>query len=216
MTQNRFRSSRSADARARKPASPRTGTGLRASSRRASTNKSCWTSSWASFGPLGVLDEKALAIRYAAGAFGGCVRALGRLALEGLVMRRPRVGTVVAPLDIREIEQAFQVRHMLEARTAALAAQKASDDGHRPRSLGAFDGAEGGDRKQGISAPWLAMDRVFHRAIATATQNPVLGRYVISLQNIATRFWVYAMEKAVAGRTAGGRAAASPPRRRHR
>ena len=50
--------------------------------------------------------------------------ALGRLALEGLVVRRPRVGTVVAPLDIREIEDAFQVRHMLEARTAALAAQK--------------------------------------------------------------------------------------------
>jgi DNA-binding GntR family transcriptional regulator len=41
----------------------------------------------------------------------------------------------------------------------------------------------------------LAMDRIFHRAIATATQNPVLSRYVISLQNVATRFWVYAMEK---------------------
>src|SRR5579875_28251 len=90
--------------------------------------------------PLGVLEEKALGARYAAG-IAGVREALGRLALEGLVLRRPRVGTVVAPLDIREIEHAFEVRHMLEARTAALAAQNAA-----PEDLAAichaFDGAE--------------------------------------------------------------------------
>jgi DNA-binding GntR family transcriptional regulator len=142
--------------------------------------------------PLGVLDEKALAARYAAG-LSGVRDALGRLALEGMVLRRPRVGTVVAPLDIREIEHAFQVRHMLEARTAALAAQKASAadvDG----IVGAFQGAEAAVAAGDFRAI-LTMDRAFHRAIATATQNPVLSRYVISLQNVATRFWVYAMEK---------------------
>ena len=142
--------------------------------------------------PLGVLDEKALAARYAAG-LSGVREALGRLALEGLVLRRPRVGTVVAPLDIREIEQAFQVRHMLEARTAAPAAQKASAADIAAIST-AFDGAEAAIAAADFRA-MLAMDRVFHRAIAAATQNPLLGRYVISLQNIATRFWVYDMEK---------------------
>jgi DNA-binding GntR family transcriptional regulator len=142
--------------------------------------------------PLGVLDEKALAARYAAG-LSGVREALGRLALEGLVVRRPRVGTVVAPLDMREIEQAFQVRHMLEARTAALAAQKASDVDIQAITR-AFDGAEAAIDAGDFRA-MLAMDRVFHRAIAAATQNPVLARYVISLQNVATRFWVYAMEK---------------------
>jgi DNA-binding GntR family transcriptional regulator len=142
--------------------------------------------------PLGVLDERALAGRYACGVAG--VRdALGRLALEGLVLRRPRVGTVVAPLDIREIEHAFEVRAMLEARTAALAARNASP-AERTAILKAFDGAEAAIAAGDFRA-LLAMDRTFHRQVAVATQNPLLARYVLSLQNIATRFWIYAMER---------------------
>ena len=142
--------------------------------------------------PLGVLEEKTLAARYAAG-IAGVREALGRLALEGLVLRRPRVGTVVAPLDIREIEQAFQVRHMLEGRTAGLAALKADAD-DIALIASAFDGAEAAIEAGDFRA-MLAMDRAFHRAVAMATQNPTLGRYVISLQNIATRFWIYDMQK---------------------
>jgi DNA-binding GntR family transcriptional regulator len=142
--------------------------------------------------PLGALDEKTLAARYAAGVSG--VRdALGRLALEGLVLRRPRVGTVVAPLDIREIENAFQVRHMLEARSAGLAACNATPD-DLAAIQGAFDGAEAAVERSDFRA-LLEMDRQFHRAVAAATHNPMLARFVISLQNIATRFWIYAMEK---------------------
>jgi DNA-binding GntR family transcriptional regulator len=142
--------------------------------------------------PLGVLEEKALATHYAAG-LSGVREALGRLALEGLVLRRPRVGTVVAPLDIREIEQAFQVRHMLEGKTAALAARCASHADIQAIT-GAFDEAETAIAAGDFRA-MLAMDRAFHRAVAMATQNPTLGRYVISLQNIATRFWIYDMQK---------------------
>lgn len=142
--------------------------------------------------PLGVLDEKALAGRYAAGVAG--VRdALGRLALEGMVLRRPRVGTVVAPLDIREIENAFQVRHLLEARTAGLAAANASGE-DLAAITAAFDGAEAAVETGDFRA-LLEMDRRFHRAVAAATHNPMLARFVVSLQNIATRFWIYAMEK---------------------
>lgn len=142
--------------------------------------------------PLGALDEKALAARYAAG-ISGVRDALGRLALEGLVLRRPRVGTVVAPLDIREIENAFQVRHLLEARTAALAARNATAD-DLTAIQHAFDGAEAAVEAGDFRA-LLEMDRQFHRAVAAATHNPMLARFVISLQNIATRFWIYAMEK---------------------
>ena len=39
------------------------------------------------------------------------------------------------------------------------------------------------------------MDRAFHRAVAYATHNATLARYLIALQNIATRFWIYAMER---------------------
>ncbi len=142
--------------------------------------------------PMAVLDERALAIRYAAG-LSGVRDALGRLALDGLVLRRPRVGTVVAPLDIREVEHAFQVRHLLEAQTAALAACNASPADVAAIS-NAFEGAESAVDASDFRA-LLIMDRSFHRMVASATQNPILARYVASLQNIATRFWIWAMEK---------------------
>jgi DNA-binding GntR family transcriptional regulator len=142
--------------------------------------------------PMMVLDEKGLGLRYSGGV-AGVREALGRLALEGLVVRRPRVGTVVAPLDIREIEQAFEVRRLLEARTAALAAHNAT-----PADIaaitGAFDGAERAIEAADFRA-MLSMDRQFHRAVALATGNGTLARFIISLQNVATRFWIWAMEK---------------------
>jgi DNA-binding GntR family transcriptional regulator len=142
--------------------------------------------------PMRVLDEKALAVRYNAGV-AGIREALGRLALEGLAVRRPRVGTVVAPLDIHQIEQAFEVRHMLEGRTAALAARNATQD-DTLAITGAFEGAEQAIAGADFRA-MLAMDRIFHRAVAFATKNMMLARYVISLQNIATRFWIWEMER---------------------
>jgi DNA-binding GntR family transcriptional regulator len=142
--------------------------------------------------PMHVLDEKALAAHYAAG-LAGVREALGRLALEGLVLRRPRVGTMVAPLDIREVEQAFEVRHMVEGRTGALAARNAT-----PKDVAeivhAFDGAEAAIEAGDFRA-MLAMDRVFHRSVAFATGNVTLARFVVALQNVATRFWIWAMEK---------------------
>ena len=142
--------------------------------------------------PGSLIDERKLAVRYGVG-LAGVREALGRLALEGLVVRRPRVGTMVAALDLREIEQAFEVRHLLEARSAGLAARNARD-GDIAAILAAFDGAEAAIAA-GDSRAMLAMDRTFHRAVAYATQNPTLARYLVSLQNIATRFWIYAMEK---------------------
>ena len=138
------------------------------------------------------VDEKALSARYSMG-LAGVRDALGRLALEGLVVRRARIGTLIAPLDLREIEQAFEVRHLLEPRSAALAAQNA-----RPEDIvaitTAFDGAEAAVASGDYRA-MLVMDRGFHRAVAFATHNATLARYIIALQNIATRFWIYAMEK---------------------
>lgn len=142
--------------------------------------------------PMQVLEEKALAARYAGGV-AGIRDALGRLAIEGLVVRRPRVGTIVAPLDINEIEHAFEVRHLLEGRTAALAARN-----HRKEDLvaitSAFDAAEAAIAAGDLRA-MLAMDHAFHRAVAFATRNPTLARFVIALQNVASRSWIWQMEK---------------------
>lgn len=142
--------------------------------------------------PQTPLDERAIAARYAGGV-AGVREALGRLAMEGLVLRRPRVGTIVAPMDIGEVEQAFEVRSLLEGRTAALAARKAAPS-DVAGIMAAFDGAE-----EAIAAAdfrtMLIMDRRFHRAVARATGNAPLARFVVSLQNIATRFWILEMEK---------------------
>jgi DNA-binding GntR family transcriptional regulator len=142
--------------------------------------------------PMQVLEEKALAARYAGGV-AGVREALGRLAIEGLVVRRPRVGTIVAPMDIAEIEHAFEVRRMLEGRAAALAARN-----RRPSDLlaitAAFAGAEAAIEAGDFRA-MLVMDQAFHRAVAFAAQNPILARFVITLQNVATRFWIWQMEK---------------------
>lgn len=142
--------------------------------------------------PMQVLDEKALAVHYAAGV-AGVREALGRLALEGLIVRRPRVGTIVAPLDIREIEHAFEVRYMLEGRTAALAARNAGPEDVAAINQ-AFEGAEAAIAAADFRA-MLSMDRVFHRSVAFATGNLTLARFVVSLQNIATRYWIWEMEK---------------------
>jgi DNA-binding GntR family transcriptional regulator len=141
--------------------------------------------------PGALIDERKLAAGYGVG-LAGVRDALGRLALEGLVARRPRVGTMVAPLDLRDIEQAFEIRHLLEARSAALAARNATD-ADIAAIQGAFAGAESAVAAGDFRA-LLAMDRTFHRALAYATQNPTLAAFIISLQNIATRFWIYAME----------------------
>jgi DNA-binding GntR family transcriptional regulator len=145
--------------------------------------------------PMQVLEEKALAAHYA-GGLSGIRDALGRLALEGLVVRRPRVGTMVAPLDLAEIENAFEVRRLLEARSAALAARNA-----KPHDLEAVSTAFA-RAEEAIAAgdyrALLAMDHAFHRAVAFATQNATLARFVIALQNVATRYWIWQMEKQTA------------------
>ncbi|MBE7217111.1 MAG: GntR family transcriptional regulator [Caulobacteraceae bacterium] len=138
------------------------------------------------------VDERALARRYGVG-LAGVRDALARLALEGLVVRRPRVGTAVAPLDLREIEAAFEVRSLLEGRSAALAARNATP-ADAAAIAAAFHGAEGAVATGDLRA-LVAMDRAFHRAVAQASHNPLLARYLMTLQNIAARYWVYAMER---------------------
>jgi DNA-binding GntR family transcriptional regulator len=136
------------------------------------------------------LDEQALIKRYNSG-LAGVRDALGRLALEGLVVRRPRFGTTVAPLDIIEIRQAFEARALIEPHCAALAAaHRTADDVEALRR--AFDGAPKAIAKRDYRA-LVAMDQHFHAAVARASRNPTLARILIPLQHKAARFWVFAM-----------------------
>ena len=136
------------------------------------------------------LDERDLVKRYGVG-LAGVRDALGRLALESLVVRRPRAGTTVAPLDLMEVDQAFEARRLIEPHCAALAAENATtDDICAIRS--AFAEAEPAIRANDHRA-LVAMDQRFHAAIAKASRNATLARIAIPLQHKATRYWVYAM-----------------------
>jgi len=148
------------------------------------------------------LDEKALAARYGGGApdnghkggghagggLAGVREALARLALEGLVVRRARVGTMVAPLDPGESREAFLARALIEIECAGLAARHAT-----PAEVKAiratFDGGEAAVKKNDRRA-LAAMDEAFHVAIAAASHNRVLAKLVTTLHHTTARFWL--------------------------
>lgn len=140
--------------------------------------------------PGGRLDEQSLTRRYEAG-LAGVRDALGRLALEGLVVRKARAGTSIAPLDLLEVRQAVEARRLIEPHCAALAAMNAGAD-DIARLRGAFDGAEDAIKAHNTVA-LVRMDQRFHAAIAQASGNLTLARILIPLQHKATRFWVYSM-----------------------
>lgn len=136
------------------------------------------------------LDEQELARRYDAG-LAGVREALGRLALEGLVVRRARAGTTVASLDLLEVRQAVDARRLIEPHCASLAASNAGpEDVARLRA--AFAGAEEAIRARDATA-LVRMDQQFHEAIARASRNVTLARILIPLQHKAARFWVWSM-----------------------
>src|SRR6185312_4726315 len=116
------------------------------------------------------LDEQELAKRYG-GGLAGIREALARLALEGLVIRRARVGTMVASLDLMEAREAFAARALVEIECAGLASRFATEaDIAAIRAT--LAGAEKAIAKNDVRA-LAAMDEAFHVAVAEASHNRV-------------------------------------------
>lgn len=139
------------------------------------------------------LDEQFLAARYETG-LAGVRDALGRLALEGLVVRRARSGTTVAPLDLVELRQGLEARVLIEPHCAALAARNAS----KAEAQAMFDiFADGEEAARTCDLPALVtMDLRFHAAVARASGNLALARILIPQQHKAARFWVFSFNGA--------------------
>jgi DNA-binding GntR family transcriptional regulator len=140
--------------------------------------------------PGAQLDEGDLAKRYG-GGLAGIREALARLALEGLVVRRARVGTSVAPLDLMGAREAFEARRLIEVHCAGLAAAHASDAeiaGIRA-TLDDGEAAVAADDQAALAA----MDEEFHVAVAAASGNRALAKMVVTLHHQTARYWLYAM-----------------------
>ncbi|MBN9587903.1 MAG: hypothetical protein BGN85_09145 [Alphaproteobacteria bacterium 64-11] len=136
------------------------------------------------------LDENQLAHRYG-GGLAGIREALARLALEGLVQRRARVGTTVAPLDLVAAREAFEARCLIEIQCAGLAAANASED-EIAAIRATLDGGEEAVRDNDVRA-LAGMDEAFHVAVAAASGNRTLAKIVVTLHHQTARYWLYAM-----------------------
>lgn len=138
--------------------------------------------------PGSQLDENALARRYGEGL--AAVRdALGRLALEGMVDRRPRAGTFVTPLDLLELDYEYEARQLIEPDCAALAAINGSDEDIRAIVAAFADG-----KAAAAAQDWkelVRMDQRFHAAVGRACRNKSLEQVLVPLQYKAARYWIY-------------------------
>jgi DNA-binding GntR family transcriptional regulator len=142
--------------------------------------------------PGQMVDEASLAEQYGQGR-AGIRDALWRLSLEGLVERRPRLGSVITDISLKELQQIFDLRVQLEGRAAALAAQNATE-----KEVAAIRNAYQGVEKVIETADYrklVQMDRAFHGAVAAATHNICLQRVMSMLIASALRFWHYALRR---------------------
>lgn len=136
------------------------------------------------------LDEKALARSYGGedGGLAGIREALARLALEGLVVRQARVGTMVAPLDPGDARDAFAARALIELECAGLAARHATR-AEADAIAATLEVGEAAIAKNDIRA-LAAMDEAFHVAVASASHNRALAKLVMMLHHATVRFWL--------------------------
>lgn len=142
--------------------------------------------------PGEAVDEVSLAARYAVPR-AGVREALARLALEGLVDRRPRLGSVIADLGVIELQQIFALRVQLEGSAAALAAKNATK-----ADLWEISSAFAGVDKvleQDDYRELIRMDLAFHQAVGAATHNRWLARVTNTLNTSALRFWHYSLQR---------------------
>ena len=137
------------------------------------------------------LDENVLARRYE-GGLAGIRDALARLALEGLVVRKARVGTTVAPLDLSEARDAFEARRLVEIQCAGLAATQGSDAAIAAirATLAGGEAAIEADDARALAG----MDEAFHVAVATASGNRTLAKMVVTLHHQTARYWLISVK----------------------
>jgi DNA-binding GntR family transcriptional regulator len=136
------------------------------------------------------LDESALARRYG-GGLAGVRDALARLSLEGLVLRKARVGTTVAPLDLPGARDAFEARRLVEIHCAGLAATHASAAEIAAIRATLADGEAAVEAND--TSALAAMDEAFHVAVASASGNRTLAKMVVTLHHQTARYWLTAM-----------------------
>jgi DNA-binding GntR family transcriptional regulator len=109
-----------------------------------------------------------------------------RLEKEGLVEIKPRMGTFVAHLNLREIQEIYQVRRTLEGLAARLAAERIKVESLKEVETNLLRHSLKGSKinYEAISETGQSL----HRFIINSCGNSVLSRIIQSLQDHFTRF----------------------------
>lgn len=115
--------------------------------------------------------------------------ALARLCVEGFMEAYPRRGYRVTPVTVKDMNDLFAIREMLEGSAAALAAENLTAE-----ELDELDRLADVNYELGENASvrsFVEANQAFHAAIARASRNPRLHALVIShLEECARLFYM--------------------------
>ncbi|MDR6414847.1 GntR family transcriptional regulator [Pseudarthrobacter sulfonivorans] len=120
--------------------------------------------------------------------------AMKRLESDHLVVAYPRRGTFAAGVDIKDLAEISEIRHLLEPAAAARAARIASPQ--LRQELRDF-AREVGQLLPGMQSQQdlMRLDMRVHRTIYRATGSRHLQDVLIRYDNLATRIWSLVLEK---------------------
>ena len=120
--------------------------------------------------------------------------ALQRLARENLVKPIPHRGTFVTDVNITDLARITEVRVVLEAHAARLAAEKlgSADRGSLQGLLDELRGSRITDQRD-----LMQLDQRIHRAIYRAARNPFLEATLERYFNLSLRLWYLVLDREV-------------------
>lgn len=112
--------------------------------------------------------------------------AILQLAKEGFIEIRPRMGTFVSHLNLRQIQELYEVRSVLEGRAARLAALHAGRE-----QLAEVESLLRAQRTEGPAVDLAAISEAgqrLHQLIVHSSGNETLTRMILSLYDHFARF----------------------------
>jgi len=119
--------------------------------------------------------------------------AIKRLALENLVSVFPRRGTFAAEINIKDLAQISDVREVLEARAAYLAAERLTETTQRELEelITELQRSRGSEDMRAL----MALDTRVHRFIYRACDNPFLEETLYHYFNLSLRIWYLVIDR---------------------
>jgi DNA-binding GntR family transcriptional regulator len=119
--------------------------------------------------------------------------ALQRLAFENLVVILPRRGTIVADLNISDLQKVFELRLELEASAVRFAAERATAE--QITEMDRLFATSGDIIRNGDYHQLIRLDIESHRLFAQAAHNEFLAETLERLYTHVLRLWYVSLHK---------------------